>query len=145
MLSFIRVALVMVSVHSSKTLHTFFSFFSFSFIGYFLYLHFKYYPLSWFPHWKNPQSHPTHHLPSWGRSPIHGPTPSYLPALAFPHTGASSLPRTKGLSSHWCSTRPIVCYICGWSHGSLHVYSLVDGLVPGSSEVSGWLLLLFFL
>ncbi|EDM10302.1 RGD1560158 (predicted), isoform CRA_a [Rattus norvegicus] len=27
----------------------------------------------------------------------------------------------------------ILCYICGWSHGSFHVYSLVDGLVPGTS------------
>jgi len=28
----------------------------------------------------------------------------------------------------------ILCYICGWSHGSLHVYSWVGGLVPGSSR-----------
>jgi len=27
----------------------------------------------------------------------------------------------------------ILCYICGWSHVSLHVYLLVGGLVPGSS------------
>ena len=33
----------------------------------------------------------------------------------------------------------------GWSHGFLHVYSLIGGLVPGSSRVSGWLILLFFL
>jgi len=31
----------------------------------------------------------------------------------------------------------ILCYICSWSHGSLHVYSLVGGLVPGSSGVGG--------
>jgi hypothetical protein len=31
------------------------------------------------------------------------------------------------------SNKTILCYICGWSHGSLHVYSLVGGLVPGSS------------
>jgi hypothetical protein len=35
----------------------------------------------------------------------------------------------------------ILCYICSWSH----VYSFVDGLVPGSSGGSGWLILLFFL
>jgi hypothetical protein len=29
--------------------------------------------------------------------------------------------------------------------GSLHVYSLVGGLVPGSCGGSGWLILLFFL
>jgi hypothetical protein len=41
--------------------------------------------------------------------------------------------------------KAILCYICSWSHGSLHVYSLVGGLVPGSSWGSGWLILLFFL
>jgi hypothetical protein len=35
--------------------------------------------------------------------------------------------------------KAILCYICGWSHGSLHVYSLVGGLVPGSSGGGGWL------
>ena len=29
--------------------------------------------------------------------------------------------------------KAILCYICGWSHRSLHVYSLVGGLIPGSS------------
>jgi hypothetical protein len=41
------------------------------------------------------------------------------------------------------SNKAILCYICGWSHGSLHVYFLVGGLVPGSSAGSGWLILLF--
>jgi hypothetical protein len=31
--------------------------------------------------------------------------------------------------------KAIFCYICSWSHGFLHVYSLVGGLVPGSSGV----------
>ena len=31
------------------------------------------------------------------------------------------------------SEKAILCYIYSWSHGSLHVYSLVGGLVPGSS------------
>jgi hypothetical protein len=34
-------------------------------------------------------------------------------------------------------------YICSWIQGFLHVYSLVGGLVPGSSGVSGWLILFF--
>jgi hypothetical protein len=38
--------------------------------------------------------------------------------------------------------KTILCYICGWSHGFLHVYSLVGGLDPLSS---GWLVMLFFL
>jgi hypothetical protein len=38
----------------------------------------------------------------------------------------------------------ILCYICVWSHGWLHVYSLAGGLVPGKFW-SGWVILLFFL
>jgi hypothetical protein len=39
------------------------------------------------------------------------------------------------------SHKAILCYICSWSHGSLQVYSLVGGLVPGNSGVGGevWL------
>jgi hypothetical protein len=37
--------------------------------------------------------------------------------------------------------KAIFCYICGRSHGSLHVYSLVGALVPESSGGSGWLIL----
>jgi hypothetical protein len=65
------------------------------------------------------------------------PTHSHLNALAFSYTGVSSLHRTKGIPSHWCQIRPS-SYICSWSHGSHHVYSLVGGLVPGSSGMSGW-------
>ena len=39
----------------------------------------------------------------------------------------------------------ILCYICGWSHGSFHVYSLAGGLVPGSAGGTGLFILLFFL
>jgi len=49
---------------------------------------------------------------------------SHLPALTFPYTGASSLHRTKGLPSHLMPDKAILCYICGWSHGKLHVCSL---------------------
>jgi hypothetical protein len=37
--------------------------------------------------------------------------------------------------------KTILCYIYGWNYGFLRVYSLVGGLVPGSSEVGGgvWL------
>jgi hypothetical protein len=73
------------------------------FIGYFIYLHFKCYPLS--------QSSPPETLYPillllllW-RCTLHT-YPLYLPALEFSYTGASSLQGTKGLSSHWCLTRP---------------------------------------
>jgi hypothetical protein len=88
-------------------------------------------------------TNPISHLPPlllWGCSPTHPPTHSYLNVLAFPYTGALSLHRTQGLPSYWCQ----ISYLCSWCHGSLHVYSLVDGLVPGSSSVcvcvgGGWL------
>jgi hypothetical protein len=64
-------------------------------------------------------------------------THSCLPTLAFPYTGALSLRRTKGLS-HWCPRRPFsVTYAMGPSMCTL------GGLLPGSSEVSSWLM--FFL
>jgi hypothetical protein len=31
------------------------------------------------------------------------------------------------------TNKAILCYTCRWSHGFLHVYSLVGGLIPGSS------------
>jgi hypothetical protein len=72
-----------------------------------------------------------------------------LTTLAFFYTGASSFHRTKGFSSHWCQTIPSsATYAAGAMGPSLHVYSLVGGLVPGSSwggGRSGWLILLFFL
>jgi hypothetical protein len=43
------------------------------------------------------------------------------------------------------SNKSILCYIYSWSHGSLHVHSLVGGLVPGSSVGTGWFILLFLL
>ena len=43
------------------------------------------------------------------------------------------------------SNKTILCYICGWCHGSLHVHSLVGGLVSGSSGDTGCFILLFLL
>jgi hypothetical protein len=112
----------------------FFSFFSFLFFPlYFLYLHFKCFPLS-----KSPLRKP----------PI--PSPFSLPLweCSFPYPLLSSLP---GIPLHWRIEHPqaqgpllplmynkaILYHICGWSRGSLHVYSLVGGPVPGSSG-TGW-------
>jgi len=72
---------------------------------------------------------------------------------------ADTQPFTTGISLHWgielsqnqgpflplMPDKTILCYICSWSHGSPHEYSLVGGLVSGSSGVSGWLIMLFFL
>ena len=54
-------------------------------------------------------------------------THSRLTTLTSPYARASSLPPLP------LSNKAILCYICIWSPGSLHVYSLVDGLVPGST------------
>jgi hypothetical protein len=58
-------------------LSLFFSFFLFLFIGYFIYLQFKCYPLSWFPLRKPPIPSPLPLL-LWGCSPTHAPTPTSL-------------------------------------------------------------------
>jgi hypothetical protein len=69
------------------------------------------------------------------------------------------LPPLCGISLHWgikpsqdqglllplLPDKAIIYYIHGWSHGSLHVYAFIGGLVPESSGGSGWLILFFFL
>jgi hypothetical protein len=70
------------------------------FIGYFLYLHFKHYPLSLFSPSQNP-----HPIRPASMKVFLPPRP--LPTLSSPALGyLSSLHRTKDLSSHWCLTRP---------------------------------------
>jgi hypothetical protein len=93
---------------------------------YILYLNFKFYPLSSFP-LQNPLSHP--------HSPCSLTHPLPLPCPCIPlHWGPS---QDQGPLLSLMSHNAILCYICGWSHGSLHVYSLVGGLVPGSSGSTG--------
>jgi hypothetical protein len=71
-------------------------------------------PLPGFP-WTNPLSLLPHLY--------EGAPPSHLTALASPYTGALSCHRTKDLPL--MPEKAILCCICGWSHGLLHVYSLV--------------------
>jgi hypothetical protein len=77
---------------------------------------------------ETPLSHPPNRLLLCGCSPTH------LPALAFPGIKSS---QDQGPLLPLMPDKAILCYICGWSHGSLHVYSLVGSLVPGSSGESG--------
>jgi hypothetical protein len=121
-------------------------FFYFYFFGYFIYLHFKGYPLSLF---------------SLQKPPFPSPPPASMRVFSHP-----LLPPCPGIPLHWgikplqdqglllplMPDKAIFCCICDWSHGLLHVYYLAGGLVPGCSggrgevgEVSGWLILLFFL
>jgi hypothetical protein len=78
-------------------------------------------------------------------SPPKPPMPSPLPLFTNPPT----LLCGPGILLHWgidssqdqgpllplTTDKAILCYICGWSHRSLHVHSLVGGLVLGSSGV----------
>jgi hypothetical protein len=62
--------------------------------------------------------------------PIH----SHLTALEFLYTGTSIEPsQDQGPLLPLMTNKAILCYICDWSHGSLHVYSLVGCLVSGHS------------
>jgi hypothetical protein len=72
---------------------------------------------------------------------VHQPTHTCFLALSFPHTGAESLHRTKGLSFHWWQTRPSSatyatkappCVFFGWwfSPRELWGYWLIHIVVP---------------
>jgi hypothetical protein len=92
-----------------------------------------------------PTPHPLNHLSHSCSSCFyegvpHSPTHPLLPPCSHIPLHWGILHRTKCLFSHWCSTRPSFVTICSWSHGSLHVYTLVGGLDPGST---GWLILFF--
>ena len=90
-----------------------------------------------------PLSHPTSLC--FYEAPIHPHPPicSCLTALGIPLGTEPS--QDQGLAFSLMPYKVILCYTCSWSYGSLHVYSLVEGLVPGSSEGSGWLILTFIL
>jgi hypothetical protein len=107
------------------------------FSGYFLYLHFKCFPLSRSPLLKPPTPSPS---PASLCSLTHPPNPIFPPWHSPPlgHRAPSG-PRASPPTD---ANKAILCYICGRCHGSLHVYSLVGSPVPGSSRGSGWLTLL---
>jgi hypothetical protein len=155
--------------------HTQIILYSFLFYFFFFYLHFKCYPLSWFPLQRPPHpfQRPLH--PASMRVFPHSLTHSHFPILAFPYTGPSSLHQGPllplmsskaiplplsypGISLHWAiepspraspptdvqQGHPLL--YMRLEHGSFHVYSLVGGLVPGSSgRGSGWYISLFLL
>jgi hypothetical protein len=97
------------------------------FIRYFLYLHFKCYPISCFP---DPNSHPLP-LPS-----AHQPTLYSFLVLAYWGIKPSW---NQGLLNPLMTDKTILCYICSLSYGSLHVNSLFGGLIPERSRDTGCL------
>jgi hypothetical protein len=96
------------------------------FIRYFLYLHFKFNPFRLFPS----EPPPPPFLPC---SPTH---PFPLPCPGIPLHRAIEPSQDQGPLLSLMSDKVILCYICSWSLGSLHMYSLVGDLVPVSSGVS---------
>jgi hypothetical protein len=99
---------------------------------FFIYLHFKCYPLSSFLLRKPPNPTP---LPLITNTP----TP---PSLSW---HSPTLGQDQGPLLSFMSHKDILCYIYSWIHGSLHVYSLVGGLVLGSPGDTDYFILLFFL
>jgi len=72
------------------------------------------------------------------------PPSTHPPLLASPpdiplHWGIKPW-QDQGLFLPLVPNKAILCYICSWSHGSVHVYALDAVLVPGTSV---WLILLF--
>jgi hypothetical protein len=64
-------------------------------------------------------------------------TPSHIHPLQPPHPGillqwGIEPSQDQGPLFPLMPDKAILCYICSWSHESLHVYSLVGVLVPGS-------------
>jgi hypothetical protein len=111
-------------------------FFKIIFIGYYLYLHSKCYPLSRY-HPKTP--YPISPPPASIRVFPYPPTHSCHLALKFLYTGVSIEPsEDQGPLLPLMSDKAILCYMCSSSHVSLHVYFLVGGLVLESYVGSGW-------
>jgi hypothetical protein len=86
-------------------------------------------------------------LPPFQVSPPEKPYPIPLPTASrrvLPPCIHLHLPSYPGIPLHWgieppqpqglllplMSNKFILCHICGQSHGSLHVYSLIGGPVP---------------
>jgi hypothetical protein len=71
--------------------------------------------------------------------PLRGYTPPYPHSLE-PHPSNFALlwgikpPQDQPPPLPLMPDKTVLCYLCSRSHGSGHVYSLLGGLVPGSSE-----------
>jgi hypothetical protein len=71
--------------------------------------------------------------------------PLLLPGPGIPLHWDIEPSRDQGPLLPLMTDKTILCCICSWSHGSFHMYSLVGGLVPGSSGGTDWFILLFLL
>ena len=83
----------------------------------------------------NPLSDPPSHCLYKGALPTMHPLLTSSPGIP-PHWGIEP-PQAEGPFLLLRSKKAILCHICGWSHGSLHVYYLDGGPVPWSSLREG--------
>ena len=67
----------------------------------------------------------------------HPHTHSHLTVLESPEGWGMKPPQDQASSLLLMPDYAVLCYICSWSHGSLHMCSLFGGLVSGSSGGSG--------
>ena len=71
--------------------------------------------------------------------------PLLLPCPGIPPHRGTEPSQDQGSLLPLMSNKAILCYIFSWSHGSLHVYSLVGGVIPRSSRGTDWFIFLFLL
>jgi hypothetical protein len=121
---------------SRKLFFKFFCVFWFFGVGGIVYLYFKYisqYPCPTQTHYPIPSP-----LASMRVIP-HSSTQLLLPRPCIHLLWGIKHSQDQGPLLPLMPDKATLCYICGWSHGLLHVYSLLSGLVPGSSGGRGWL------
>ena len=85
---------------------------------------------------------PPHHFYEDAPRPTH-PLPHPCPGI--PQHWGIKPSQDQGPLLPLMQDKAILYHIWGWSHGLLHVYALVGGLVPVSSGRSSWLTLSIFL
>jgi hypothetical protein len=84
---------------------------------------------------------PSENLLSLSPSPCSATHPLPLPGSGIPLYWVIKPSQDQGLLLPLVLDKDILCYICSWNYWSLHGYSLVGGLVPGSSGDTVWFIL----
>jgi hypothetical protein len=106
------------------------------FIFYYFYCIFSLFTFQMFSPFQDSPSEPPYPIPPSPCLFEDAPPPIHPLLFAFSgiplHWGIEH-PQAQGPPLPLMSNKAILCHICSQSHGSLHVYSLVGGPVPGSS------------
>jgi hypothetical protein len=93
-------------------------------------------PLPGFP-FANSLSHLPYPLFLWGCFPPYPPTPAL--SSSIPQSWGIEPSQDQGPPFPVMSDKAILCYICSWSNGSIHVYSLMGALVLEKFQgLIGW-------